>query len=141
MFGRLFRKQRSLDELIFEIAEHHRDVDLDEFCTRMQSHLFYLPLVTPLSGPPGSTVVVGNEVRAKHTVMQGMKLVVFFTTDKHPNLGAAFAGIDGAEALRMTARAPELDGALFQNANASWVGLDKQRCRHVLEEIARSQRS
>ena len=31
MFGNLFRKRsRSLDELIFDIAEHHRDADYDE---------------------------------------------------------------------------------------------------------------
>jgi hypothetical protein len=134
MFGGLFRKRssRSLDELIFEIAEHDRAADFDEFYARMQSHAFYMPLTAPLSGPPGSKIAVGSGVLTKYIVMRDMKLFVFFTTDNHPKLGRVFGGIEGSEALRMTLASPEIDGALFQNAEISWIGLDKQKCQHVL---------
>jgi hypothetical protein len=139
MLGNLFRRRptRSLDDLIFDIAEHQRDADYDEFHERMQSHLFYLPLSAPLSGPPGTKTVVGGDVSTSHVVMRNMKLFGFFTTDSHPNLGSVFGGIEGAEALRMTVAAPDIDGAVFQNANASWVGLDKQKCQHVLTSNSR----
>lgn len=139
MLRDLFRRRptRSIDELIFDIAEHQRDADYNEFFERMQSHMFFLPLAAPLSGPPGTKVTVGKGVATKHIVMQEMKLFVFFTTDSHPKLGSSFAGIDGGEALRMTLASSEIDGALFQNSNASWVGLDKQKCQHVLSSSSR----
>lgn len=139
MLGNLFRRRqtRSIDDLIFDIAEHQRDADYDEFHERMQSHLFYVPLSAPLSGPPGTKIVVGEGVSTRHVVMRNMKLFVFFTTDSHPELGSVFGGIEGAEALRMTVASPDIDGAAFQNANASWVGLDKQKCQHVLKSNSR----
>jgi len=140
MFGNLFRKRsrRSLDELIFDIAEHHRDADFDEFFTRMQSHVFYLPLAGRLSAPSGTKITVGEGVLTKHVVMQNMKLFVFFATNDHPKLGPVFGGIEGTEALRMTLAAPDIDGALFQNANASWIGMDKQKCQHVLGLVSKT---
>lgn len=44
-------------------------------------------------------------------------------------------GIEGHEALRMTLASPEIGGALFNNAHVSRIGLDKQKCAHVLESI------
>lgn len=139
MLGNLFRKRppRSIDDLIFDIAEHQREADYDEFFERMQSHVFYLPLLALPSGTPGAKITVGKGVSTKHVVMQDMKLFVFFTTDSHPKLGPVFGGIDGGEALRMTLASSDIDGALFQNANASWVGLDKQKCQHVLKSNAK----
>lgn len=134
MLGNLFRRRsaRSLDDLIFDIAEHNRDADFDEFYTRMQSHVFYLPLTGPFSVPSGTKITVGEGVLTKYVVMQDMKLFVFFTTDSHPKLGPVFGGIEGGEALRMTLASLDIDGALFQNANVSWIGLNKQKCQHVL---------
>jgi hypothetical protein len=37
----------------------------------------------------------------------------------------------------MTLASPDIDGALFQNANASWIGLDRQKCQHVLESSSK----
>jgi hypothetical protein len=132
MSGNVNRGMRTLDDLIFEIAEYQRDADFDEFCARMQSQVFYLPLAAPLSGPHGTNVTVGNEAMTKYVVMENRKLFVFFTSDTHRNLGPICGAINGAEALRMTLASPEVDGALFHNVNASWIGLDKQKCEHVL---------
>jgi hypothetical protein len=123
---------RSIDDLIFDIAEHQRGADYAELYERMQSHLFYVPLSAPLAGPPGTKIVVGQDVSTRHVLVHNMKMFVFFTTDIHPDLGAVFAGIEGAEALRMTVASPDIDGAVFQNAKASWVGFDKQKCRQLV---------
>jgi hypothetical protein len=131
MFGR-GRPTRSLDDLIFDIAEHQRDADYAEFHERLQSHVFYVALSAPLSGPAGTKVVVGAGVSTRFVELGDKKLLAFFTTDRHPQLGAVFAGIEGAEALRMAVAAPGIDGALFQNAAESWVGLSKQKCEDVL---------
>jgi hypothetical protein len=134
MLGNLFRRRstRSPDDLIFDIAEHNRDADFDEFYTLMQSHVFYLPLTVPFSVPSGTKITVGAGVLTKYVVMQDMKLFAFFTTDSHPKLGPVFGSIEGGEALRMTLASLDIDGALFQNANVSWIGLSKQKCQYVL---------
>lgn len=139
MLGKWFRKRptRSLDALIFDLAEHHRDSDFEEFHERMQSHLFYLPLAKPLAGAPGAKVIVGAGVEARYVTLQDKKMFVFFTTDSHADLGPAFAGVEGVEALRMTVASPDADGAVFQNDSASWVGMSKQKCQEVLASSAR----
>lgn len=123
---------RSLDELIFEIAEHGREADYGELYERMHAHVFYVSLGAPLAGPAGSKITVGDGVTTKYVVMNRMKLLVFYTATTHPQLGAVYGGIEGSEALQLTLAAPGIDGALFHNASSSWVGLDKQKCREVL---------
>jgi len=139
MLRKLFTRNRSprdLDQLIFDIAEYQRNEDYEEFYARIMSHRFYLSLLSPVdsSVPRGERIVVRADsgMRTRCAEIQGLKLVLFFTTATDARLGEHYAEIEGSEALRMALRSDHTDGALFQNNRSSWVGLDKQKISHVL---------
>ena len=56
----------------------------------------------------------------------GKPFFIFYTSTNQ-GLDATHGMIDGAEALRMTLRSTDAHGAVFQNAQDSWVALDKTK--------------
>ncbi len=133
MFSKLFRKTRSIDELIFDIAEHQRAADYDEFYTRMRTHDFYTPIEGAPPGPSGMKIRSDGSIRVPFVELEGAKMGLFYTDRGHPALGTTFGGMDGVEVLRHTVSSREIEGVVFQNAASSWIGLDKDKCRHLLE--------
>jgi hypothetical protein len=108
MFKKWFRRKqarRSLDDLIFDIAEYQRKEDLEEFCSRIAGERFYIPLEQPLpaSKHHGERIVTGPdaELWTRHAEIAGKNFFTFFTSALHPGLGTAYAEIACIEALRM----------------------------------------
>jgi hypothetical protein len=139
MFKKWFRRKqspRSLDDLIFDIAEYHRTEDLEQFCSRVAGERFYIPLEQPLpaSMRPGEQLVTTSDVelRTRFAQIAGKNCFLFFTSARHQGLGNTHAEVAGIDALRMTTQSADVHGALFQNAHESWLVLDKQKISNVL---------
>jgi len=66
------------------------------------------------------------------TKVGGLTLLPLYTFHGDKRLNNSYCEIEGLEALRITMKAPDIDGVLFQNRQDSWVGLDKKKIEQVL---------
>ncbi len=127
-----------IDRLIFEIAEHKRDSDYEALGRAIQGRTFYCPAdpASTASLPKGAPYVTqaGDAIRIPLLArIGGLTLVPLFTTESDKRLARGRFAIEGLEALSMALRAKGADGVLFQNNADSWVGLDNDRIRKILD--------
>lgn len=108
------REPRTLDQLIFDIAEQQRPEDYEEFYALLPSQRFHA------------------RVQPEYADLRGKSFLLFYTAKDHPDLGPLSVEIRGDEALRTTLRSPA-DGAVFQNAQDSWIALDSAKIRFVAQ--------
>ena len=139
MFKKLFfKKKRTIDSLIRDIADHQRPDDYSEFFRRLPTLQLFIPIVGPLpaSIPSGERIVIraGMEIKARTALVQDLECVLAFTSNDNPNLGNDYAGIEGREALQMVLRIPNMGGLLVQSTGTG-VALDRQKVSHVLSMI------
>jgi len=126
-----------IDRLIFEVAEHKREADLEALLGLIEGRTFYCP-VDPASAaalPKGAPYVVKAQdaLRVPLARIGKLALVPLFTAATHARLAGGHFAIEGREALAMALRAKGADGVLLQNKADSWVGLDRKTIGRALE--------
>ncbi len=143
MFDRLFgirRQSRDVNKLIQEIADHNRSAAYAELFRRLPAIKLYFPVSQSAiqTLPKGKPVQVPKDsnLRLPNTVVKGRSFVVLYTSSSDNRLGEHYAEIQGAEALRMVMRIPDVDGLLIQAEGTAWVGIDKDKISHVLGTAA-----
>ena len=139
MFGNLFGKRskaRSLDDLIRDIADAQKPEDYAEFFKRLPQARLFMKLLgeVPATIPRGvkHQVRSGETVSARTATVQGLEVVVLFTSNTDARLGAQYAEIELQEALHMVERTPALGGLLVQSTGTGWVGMDRAKVSHLL---------
>jgi hypothetical protein len=102
----------------------------------LESERFYLSLTGPSAGsiPKAGRWVVplDMELYANHAEIQGRRFLLVYTSPHDARLGEHRAEIEGREALRMALKTEAAAGVLFQNAQDSWIALDRAKIAHVL---------
>lgn len=114
---------RSIDKLIFDIVEHRDERDFDELCDRLMSARLYVGMAEPQPGAPAAI---------QSAELDGRTLCSFYTSPEHPGIGRRVGAVQGPRLLRMVLKMGA-DGAILQNAQASWLILDRERIAHVLK--------
>jgi len=134
MFGNLFRRtppQRSIDDLIRDVADHQKLGDYSELLARLPALTLYLKVLGKLPDhiPREQLYKVKSEDQISISVVsvKDLALALFFTSPDDPRLEANYAAIDGREAARMTLRVPDIDGLVVQSRGTGWVGLDRAK--------------
>ena|ERR1051325_1311105 len=129
-----FKKQRDVNQLIFDCAEYSRPADQKELIALLLRTELYAPVV---SGAPnllnGTRYVVGanDSIQLATARLGNLNCVAFFTDRSDTRLQHPSISMTGEEAMRMVLKA-KADGIAIQNNKTSYFGLDAQGIRDAL---------
>ena len=128
MFG-IFRDRRSIDEVVFDIAEHQRPRDHKRLLQLLRGRELFVPIASstvPLEDGARITVQAGDEIKLKTGILpNGLGCVAFFVHRDDSRLGATYVGMTVREAFEMVAKT-EVDALLIQAAGESWVAFPRR---------------
>lgn len=143
MFGFLKRKEkkdpRDIEQVIFDIAEHHRDVDFHLLYKMMAGRDIFVGInqeSLPTSIEPGVRYITQASDRI------AMKFISIpnhgdwssaATLRTHPSLAGSYVEMEWLEFLKMTLKLPALQGAALQG-KTSWLAFDKERIAYILSK-------
>jgi hypothetical protein len=128
MFGGLFGDKRDVNQVIFDIAEHHRPRDHQRLFELLRGRELFVSIASsnvPLKHGRRIMISSGDEIQMKTgTLPNGMTCAVFYVDRADSRLGSPYAGMTVPEALEMVSKT-ELDALLIQNAQNSWVAFPR----------------
>jgi hypothetical protein len=130
-----FKKQRDVNQLIFDCAEFRRPADQRELIALLLRTELFAPVVSGAPNlPNGSQHVVGagDSIQLATARLGSLNCVAFFTNRSDARLAHPCASMTGEEAMRMVLKA-KADGIMIQNTKTSYFGLDAQGIRDALE--------
>ena len=131
------RDPRSIEQLIYDIAEHQRDADFRLLYKLMVGREVFVAInraSLPTSVEPGVpyTTQASDRLEMKTiSIPNHGSWSSAATLDSHASLAGPYVGMQWFEFLTMTQKVPELRGAALQG-KTSWIALDKERIAHVL---------
>lgn len=130
-----FKKQRDVNQLIFDCAEYRRPADQKELVALLMRTELFAPV---LSGAPSLSNGVRHIVSTDDAIqiatarIGSLNCVAFYTDRSDARLSHPCISMSGDEAMRMTLKA-KADGIVIQNTKTSYFGLDAQGIRDVLK--------
>lgn len=136
MVGEEFKGESSsgytdLDQLIFDIAEHKLESDLETLYQILPEEEFYLPMKMISARKPGEAFKTGQgDQVATSKLPNGMIMVSIYT--RTTIMRTSFGGMTGKEALRMILKMDGVDGLIVINKSNSWVGINKAVAADIL---------
>ena len=129
-----FKKQRDVNQLIFDCAEYRRPEDQKELITLLLRTELFAPVVSGAPNlPDGTRHVVGanDSIQLMTARLGNLNCVAFFTDQSDTRLRHPCISMGGEEAMRMVLKA-KADGIAIQNNKTSYFGLDAQGIREAL---------
>lgn len=129
--------ERDLEQVIYDVAEHHREEDRELVYRLMTDREVYLPVVPgtlPAAAVPGVPYVTSA------TDQLGISLVELpgngrwapaMTLRTHPLLVGTCIGMPWQGLLKMVQRLPDARGVVLQGQR-SWMVLDQERVAYLL---------
>ena len=132
-----FKKQRDINQLIFDYAEYHRPRDRDELIALLMRTELFAPVISGAPDlPNGTRYVVGanDSIQLMTARLGNLNCVAFFTDQSDTRLQPPFISMTGEEAMRMVLEA-KADGIAIQNNKTSYFGLDAQGIRKALRAV------
>ncbi len=131
------KDSRDLEQVIFDIAEHKRDADLELFYRLMSTREVYLPVdkaSLPTAAEPGVpyTTRDTDQVLIKSvSIPNNGEWVSAATQTSHPLLAGGYIGMPWLEFLKIAQQMVGARGALIQG-KTSYIALDKEHIAYVL---------
>ena len=129
-----FKKQRDVNQLIFDCAEYHHPADRKELIAVLMRTELFSPVV---SGAP--VVRTRHDDGAKHSIQPAtarlcdLNCVAFLADRSDVRLRHPCISMSGEEAMRMVLKA-RADGIAIQS-KTSYFGLDAQGIRKALGAV------
>ncbi|HEX7640566.1 MAG TPA: hypothetical protein VF457_19390 [Burkholderiaceae bacterium] len=128
-----------LEDLIYEIAEHQRDVDFKTLYREMNKREVFVPIVRaslPPGAQPGESITSSASAPIQIRFVSGPNgapLVPCATQRDVSLLKDGYAGMPWDGFLEMVLKVdPSFYGALLQGRR-SWIVFDRQRVQHILD--------
>ncbi len=131
-----FKKQRDVNQLIFDCAEYHHPADRKELIAVLMRTELFSPVVSGAPNVPNGTrhVVGANDSIQLATARLGdLNCVAFFADRSDVRLRHPCISMSGEEAMRMVLKA-RADGIAIQS-KTSYFGLDAQGIRKALGAV------
>jgi hypothetical protein len=138
IFGTGKDDDRSLNQLIFDLAEHHRQSDRQELYRRLKGIEIFANIATanfPL--PPYGTqhkIDEGQILGVPSVKLPGGQFMVQFFIDRSdPRLRAECIGMATKDAFVMAMKGPSVEGLVLCNLTNSWVAFLKPEIERLLK--------
>ncbi len=131
--------QVELEDLIFEIAEHQRDVDYKTLYREMQGREVFVPIVRaslPSGAQPGQSITSSAAAPIQMRFVSGPNGVPLVPCATHQDVSLlkdGYAGMPWRGFLEMVLKVDaSFYGALLQGRR-SWIVFDRQHVQHMLD--------
>jgi hypothetical protein len=136
-----FPGQRGLEQVIFDIAEHHREADNEILYRMMMGREVFLP-IDPTS--ISDSTQLGKRVTVQQsdnfqipnvTGPNGQHWIPVATNHAHPMVSKCSISMSWSDVLEMVLKFPESDG-LYLQGEKSWLAFDRERVGIILNLFA-----
>lgn len=131
---------RTLDRLLFDIAEHGRRQDVTSFYQRMKGKNVYARIVSMNKEvPPGTTIIVATDDEIKTEccgLPNGMKAAKFYVNADDPRLTLQHGIIPLTDALQFPLKTGDVDAVVFYNRDSSWLAATKDEIPDLLKMLS-----
>jgi len=129
MFGFSLKDSRGIDQVIFDIAEHHRSRDHRRLFELLRGRELFTAIASssvPIEHGRQLVVGSGDDIQLRiGTLPNGLVCAVFYVDRSDSRLGAQYAALNASEAFDMVSKTG-IDALLIQNSQNSWVAFPRQ---------------
>ncbi len=113
-----------LDALITRAADTHARDDRERVLAALKGRKLFVNLGRDAEG---------RMTMRSASLDSGLKPVILYAAEDHPDLVKPFGGIAWDEALAMVEKLPDTAGLLLQSRGTGWIAIDKKGAATILK--------
>ncbi len=121
--------ERTLDQLVFDVAEHHRAQDREMLLQKLQGLTLFIPIISsniPLERGQRLHIEPGMKVHLRTMSLQGLPVLSFLLHQDDPRLGEEYGAMTVEEIMDMIEASEQVAGFVFYNNQESFFGLGRE---------------